>query len=188
MMKNKPVVIVISIIFIVVMGMLGILALGEKQNNENIVQNTSENTEKKGNYDVIEAIKHIEITNTVEEINTILGFEGETSEFSGDTTWKIDSKNWITLKKGVNSPIIQATIDKESIKNDKVTLPSQKELQELLNKGITYNELVEKLGAEGILESKTSTSVGYVWADKNGQRLGASINNESGKCTVASYR
>lgn len=187
-MKNKPVVIVIAIIFIVVMGILGILALGEKENNQNIAQNTSGGTEKKGNYDVIEAIKHIEVTNTIEEINEILGFEGETSEFSGDCTWKIDSKNWITLKKGVDSPILQATIDKESIKNDNVTLPSQKELQELLNKGMTYEELVEKLGAEGTLESKTSTSIGYIWADKNGQRLGATINNESGKCTVASYR
>jgi len=187
-MKNKTVIIVIAIIFIVVMGILGILTLGEKENNQNIAQNTSEGTEKKGNYDVIEAIKHIEVTNTIEEINEILGFEGETSEFSGDCTWKIDSKNWITLKKVADSQILQATIDKESIKNDNVTLPSQKELQELLNKGITYKELVEKLGAEGTLTSKTGTSVGYIWADKNGQRLGATINNESGKCTVASYR
>ena len=187
-MKNKPIVIVIAIIFIVIMGILGFIALEEKENNQKTTQNTSQSIEKKGNYDVIEAIKHIEVTNTVEEINTILGFEGETSEFSGDTTWKIDSKNWITLKKGVNSAIIQATIDKESIRNDKVTLPNQKELQELLNKGVTYQELVEKIGAEGILSSKTSTSVGYTWVDKNGQKLGATINNESGKCTVASYR
>jgi len=175
-MKNKSVVTVIAVVFIAIMGILGFLALGEKENNPTNIAN--ENTERKG----------VEVTNTVEEINAILGFEGETSEFSGDTTWKIDSKNWITLKKGTNSPIIQATIDKEYIKNDQVTLPSQKELQELLNKGITYNELVEKIGAEGILESKTGTSVGYIWSDKNGQRLGASINNESGKCTVASYR
>ena len=168
-MKNKSVVTVIAVVFIAIMGILGFLALGEKENNPTNIAN--ENTERKGNYDVIEAIKRVEVTNTVEEINAILGFEGETSEFSGDTTWKIDSKNWITLKKGTNSPIIQATIDKE-----------------LLNKGITYNELVEKIGAEGILESKTGTSVGYIWSDKNGQRLGASINNESGKCTVASYR
>ena len=185
-MKNKSVVTVIAVVFIAIMGILGFLALGEKENNPTNIAN--ENTERKGNYDVIEAIKRVEVTNTVEEINAILGFEGETSEFSGDTTWKIDSKNWITLKKGTNSPIIQETIDKENIKNDQVTLPSQKELQELLNKGITYNELVEKIGAEGILESKTGTSVGYIWSDKNGQRLGASINNESGKCTVASYR
>lgn len=187
-MKNKPIVIGIAIIFIVIMGILGALALGEKGNNQNMAQNVGESTERKGKYDVIEAIKHIEVTNTVEEINEILGFEGETSEFSRDTTWKIDSKNWITLKKGVDSPIIQATIDKESIKNDKVTLPSQREFQEILHKGVTYKELVEKIGAEGILSSKTSSSTGYIWADKNGQRLSVTINNKSGKCTVASYR
>lgn len=187
-MKNKSVVTVIAIIFIVIIGILGILLLGENGNNQNASQSTGESTEKKGNYDVIEAMKHIEATNTVEEINGILGFEGETSEFSGETTWKIDSKNWITLKPGVNSSIVQATIDKETIKDDKVVLPEQKELQELLNKGITYEELVEKIGAEGIMDSKTGSSVGYIWADKNGQRLGATINNESGKCTVASYR
>lgn len=144
--------------------------------------------EVKGKCTVTECIQKIEVTNTKEEINEIIGFEGETSEFSGETTWKLDSKNWITLKPGTNSNIVQATIDKESIKNDKVTLPSQKELQELLDRGITYAELVEKIGAEGTINSKTSVSVSYLWADKNGQRLSASINNETGKCTVASYR
>lgn len=187
-MKNKPIVIAIAVIFIIIMVILGFIALGEKESEKNIAQNPSESIEKRGNYDVKEAIKHIEVTNTVEEINEIIGFEGETSEFSGETTWKLDSKNWITQKPGTDSSIIQATIDKETIKDDKVTLPSQKELQELLNKGITYTELVEKIGAEGTLSSKTSTSVGYTWVDKNGQRLGATINNESGKCTVASYR
>lgn len=144
--------------------------------------------EVKGNCLVRECIKKIEVTNTKEEINAIIGFEGETSEFSGETTWKLDSKNWVTLKPGTSGAIVQATIDKESLKDENVTLPSQKELQELLNEGITYEGLVEKLGAEGTLDSKTSSSVGYVWADKNGRRLGATINNKSGKCTVASLR
>lgn len=144
--------------------------------------------ETKGICTVTECIKKIEATNTKEEINKIIGFEGETSEYSGEVTWKLDSKNWITLKPGSSSQIIQATIDKESIKNDNVTLPTQKELQELLNKGVTYEELVEKFGAEGTINSKTNESVGYVWVDKNGQRLSATINNKSGKCTVASYR
>lgn len=129
-----------------------------------------------------------DVSNTVEEITSIIGVEPTVSEFSGETTWKLDSKNWITLKKYSDSPLLQATIDKESIKNDKVTLPSQSELKELLNKGITYEELVEVLGDEGTLDSKSEGSLGYVWADKNGNRLGVSINNKSKKCTVASYR
>lgn len=142
----------------------------------------------KGNCTVVECIKKIEVDNTKEEINEIIGFEGETSEYSGEVTWKLDSKNWITLKPSGDNQILQATIDKETLKDENVTLPSYSELKEMLNKGVTYEELVEKIGAEGTLDSKTSSSKGYVWADKNGQRLGATINNKSGKCTVASYR
>lgn len=188
-MKNKVGVIVIAIIFIVVMGILGFLALEEKESNKDVVSNSSVSTETKGNYNVIESMKHIEVTNTEEEINNILGFECEKSEFSGDCTWKLDSKNWITLKKTGDSSILQATIDKETIKNENVTLPSRSDLQALLNKGLTYEELVTKLGGvEGILSSKTSSSKGYIWVDKHNQTLGATINNETGKCTVASYR
>ncbi len=187
-MKNKAVVVIIAIIFIVAIGILRILGGGE--GNQNIAQNTEETMETKGNYDVIEAMKHIEVTNTEEEINNILGFECEKSEFSGECTWKLNSKNWITLKKAGDSPILQATIDKETIKNENVTLPSRNELQEILNNGsLTYEEFVAKVGGvEGILESKTATSVGYIWVDKNKQALGTTFNNESGKCTVASYR
>lgn len=187
-MKNKVGVTIIAIVFIVIMGILGIIALQE--NSQKVGKNTEDDTTRKGNYDVIEAIKHIEVTNTEEEINNILGFECEKSEFSGDCTWKIDSKNWITLKNTGTSPILQATIDKESIKNENVTLPSRNELQEILNSGsLTYEEFVAKVGGvEGTLQSKTSTSLGYIWVDKNNQALGATFNNESGKCTVASYR
>ena len=144
--------------------------------------------EAKGNCTVTECMQKIEASNTAEEISAIIGFEPTTSEYSGDKTWKLDSKNWITLKTAGDSSILQATIDKESIKNENVKLPTQSELKELLNKGMTYEDLVELLGGEGTLESKTEGSTGYVWADKNGQRLGATINNKTQKCTVASYR
>lgn len=152
-------------------------------------EETKAKEENIGNCTIVECMKKIEVTNTIEEINDIIGFESTTDAMIGsDPIWKFDSKNWISFKDNNGSISIKATIDKESIKNDNVTLPSQKELQELLNKGMTYDDLVEKLGAEGTLESKSSTSVSYIWADKNGQRLGATINNKSGKCTVASYR
>ncbi len=168
------------------LAILGAISLATGCSSEKVEEKQKE--EPKGNCTVFECIKKIEVTNTKEEIDEIIGFEGETSEYSGEVTWKLDSKNWITLKPGTDSQIVQATIDKETIKNDNVTLPASKELQELINKGITYEELVEKIGAEGVINSKTKTSVGYIWADKNGQRLGATINNKSKKCTVASYR
>ncbi len=189
-MKNKVIVIAIAIIFIVVMGILGILYLGEQENNKNISQDTNVNTEVKGNYDAIEAMKHIETSNTIEELNNIIGFEAEKSDYSEEYTWKLDNKNSIVLKYAGDSPIIQANIDKSKIINEEVKFPAISELRELLNNGsFTYEELVSKLdGIEGVLAGKTTTSKSYMWVNKNEQILYATFNNESGKCTIASIR
>ena len=189
-MKNKPAVIVISVIFIVIMGVLGFIALEEK-NSSNVGNTDKEQEEVKGNYNIVEAMKHIEATNTVEEMNAIIGFESTTDAMIGsDPIWKFDSKNWISFKTSGNGDItIQATIDKESIKNDSIELPSSSDLQKDLDNGsFTYEELVQKIGGEGTLTSISKGSLSYTWVDKTGQRLGATFNNESGKCTVASYR
>ena len=144
----------------------------------------------KGNCSITECMKKIEVTNTIEEISNIIGFESTTDAMIGsDPIWKFDSKNWISFKTYNDDVTIQATIDKESIKNDKIELPSSSELQKDLNNGsFTYEELVEKLGGEGTLTTISKGSLSYTWVDKMGQRLGATFNNESGKCTVASYR
>lgn len=145
----------------------------------------------KANCTIIECMKKIEVTNTMKEINDIIGFESTTDASIGsDPIWKFDSKNWISFKTYSNDNItIQATIDKESIKNDKIKLPLSSELQKNLNNGsFTYEELVAKIGGEGTLTSISKGSRSYTWVDKTGQKLGATFNNESGKCTVASYR
>lgn len=157
--------------------------------SEEIVEEKKEE-EVKGNCLVTECIKQIDTSNTVKEINAVIGFEGTKSEFSGDYTWKLNDKNWITLKSAGDSPILQATIDKDSLKNENVKFPTSTELQEMLNSGsFTYKELVEKLGGvEGTLSSKTTQSVGYIWVNKSKITLSATFNNKSGKCTIASFR
>lgn len=161
--------------------------------SEKIVEDDVDKKEEEkveANCTITECIKQIEPSNSVEEINTIMGFEGKKSDYSEDTTWKLDDKNWITLKYAGESPILQATIDKDSIKNEDVKLPSSTELKKMLNNGsFTYKELVEKLGGvEGTLNSKTTSSVSYIWVNKSKQTLSATFNNKSGKCTIASYR
>jgi len=154
------------------------------------IQDEKPKDDVKGNCSITECMKKIEVTNTIEEISNIIGFESTTDAMIGsDPIWKFDSKNWISFKTYNDDVTIQATIDKESIKNDKIELPSSSELQKDLNNGsFTYEELVEKLGGEGTLTTISKGSLSYTWVDKMGQRLGATFNNESGKCTVASYR
>lgn len=146
--------------------------------------------EPKGNCTVTECIKQLEPSNTVEEINQIIGFEATKSEYSEEYSWKLDSKNWITLNSTSGSPILQATIDKETVKNEDITLPSSSILQEKLNNGsFTYPELVDMLNhVEGVLTSKTMSSVAYLWVDNSGITLRATFNNKTGKCSIASLR
>lgn len=144
--------------------------------------------EVKGNCAVTECMKQINTSNTVEEITNIIGVEVE--ESGKEYTWRLDSKNYIKLKLQTGNPILQATIDKDTIKNDNINLLKASELQEMLNNGsFTYQELVEKLGGvEGILDSKTTNSVGYIWVNKSKITLSATFNNKTGKCTIASIR
>lgn len=153
-------------------------------------QEPATKTEVKTNCTIVECMKQIKSTNTLEEITEIIGIESEVDAMIGsDPIWKFDSKNWITFKKNNEDITIQATIDKESLKDENITLPSSKDLQKDLNNGsFTYEELSKKVGGEGTLTSISKDSLSYTWVDKTGQRLGATFNNKSGKCTVASYR
>ena len=154
------------------------------------VENKKEEEAPKGNYSIVEAMKHIEATNTMEEITTIIGFESTTNAMIGsDPIWKFDSKNWISYKTYNDDVTIQATINKEDLKDEKIKLPLSTELQEILNNGsFTYEELVEKVGGEGTLTSISAGSVIYTWVDKHEQRLNATFNKDTGKCSIASYR
>lgn len=146
--------------------------------------------EVKGNCTIVECMKQIKATNTKEEITEIIGFDATTDAMIGsDPLWKFDDKNWISYKTHGDDVTIQATIDKESLKDENIKFPSSSDLQKDLNKGsFTYEELVEKVGGEGTLTSVSEGSVSYTWVDKSGQKLGATFNNKTGKCTVASYR
>ena len=54
--------------------------------------------EVKGNCSIVECMKQIKVTNTLEEINDIIGFESTTDAMIGsDPIWKFDSKNWISF-------------------------------------------------------------------------------------------
>ncbi len=146
--------------------------------------------EVKGNCTIVECMKQIKSTNTKEEITEIIGFDTTTDAMIGSNPlWKFDDKNWISYKTNGDDVTIQATIDKESLKDENIKLPSSSDLQKDLNKGsFTYEELAEKVGGEGTLTSISEGSLSYTWVDKSGQRLGATFNNKTGKCTVASYR
>lgn len=174
-----------------VVGLLTLsLATGCNETQE--IKREEDTTKVQGNCEVQECIKLINTDNTVEEINEIIGFSGEKSDYSDTYTWKLSDKESITLDMSSTSAILQATINKETIQSDDVDFSIYNEIKEDLNKGkiITYKEMVEKLGGvEGTLAGKTSTSDRYIWVDKHGRTFGATFSNKNdGKCTIISLR
>ena len=96
------------------------------------------------------------------------------------------------LCKNLLNPILQANIDKETIKNDQVDLSAYSDIKKLLDNGtsLTYEEMVTKLGGvEGTLAGKTSTSNRYIWVDKSSRTFSATFSKTlEGKCTIISLK
>ncbi len=172
---------------------LGTLLLGFLSGcgNDNL-REAEKPEEEKGKCKVEECIKQIEVTNSLEELNEIIGFEAEKSNYSETYTWKLNSKTSIILSYAGDSPILQATLDKEAIKSDQVDFSKYSEMSASLKSGksFTYEEVVEIVGGvEGVLAGKTSTSVRYTWVDKHDRTFSATFStNANGKCTVMSMR
>lgn len=163
-----------------------------KPNND--FANEESKDEVRGNCEVRECIKELKTSNSIEEINDVIGFEAEKSEYSESYKWQLSEKNWITLDNTGTSPILQATIDKSMVKNENNDFSVYQDIKKLLDSGksLTYKEMVEKLGGvEGTLAGRTSTSDRYIWVDKNEQTFSATFSisgKNKGKCTIISLR
>ena len=148
--------------------------------------------EKKGNCTIVECMKSIEITNSVEDIDNIIGFKGEPiSEGSTTYVWRFTDTTKIEYKPSDGQGSISATIDRNTIKDKKVDFSKYSEIKELLNNGtsLTYDEFKEKVGGvEGTVVGKSSLSKRYTWVNAQGGYLTASFSEKTGKCTIVTGR
>lgn len=155
----------------------------------------SDNTqkeEKKGKCTIVECMKSIETTNSVEDINNIIGFEGEpVSEGSSTYIWRFSDTTKIEYTPSGGQGSISATIDRSTIKDKKVDFSKYDEIKTLLNSGtsLTYDEFKEKVGGvEGTIVGKSSLSKRYTWVNSQGGYLTASFSEKTGKCTIVTGR
>lgn len=148
--------------------------------------------ETKGKCKVEECLNSIEVTNTVEEINNIIGFEGKKKdENSNKYYWDFSNTTKIEVSIGSSGNTITATIDRNKIANKKVDFSKYDEIKALLDSGtsLTYDEFVEKVGGvQGTLVSKSSGYKRYTWANSKGGYLSASFSEKTGKCTIVTGR
>jgi hypothetical protein len=168
----------------------------KKENTSNNNQPNNQQVEQKnskGKCSVTECIKQIKNENTVEEINDIIGFEGELKdEKIGKYEWKLnDNDTVIVTYYGSTKGTIKIEYDQKSIANDNITYDKYNEIKASLDDGtsIKYDEFVEKMGnVQGVLIENSTGSKTYIWARTDGRYLKASFSNSSGKCTFITGR
>ena len=189
-MKNKVLSkgIVLAIILVLSLALSG-CDLNKKigQNEEN-VDNAEEAKQK--NFLAFEYIEKIKPENTVEEINKIIGSNGElTDEKYNKYTWKITDDVEITATYySSKTATIKIDIDKKFLKDNRADLSCAKDIKSQVNSkdGIKYDDFVSKIGTKGYLIEKSSSSVGYIWVNEDGGYIKGTFSVSSGKCTFFS--
>lgn len=188
---NKKSVIIVAIILLVGVIVLG-MAMSKMGQKENEPKEEPAQEQAKGNYDVEECMKRIEPTMKLEEINEIIGFEGEKKGETDTYIWQLTDKTKIEVEYKNGLGTITATMDKDKIKNDNFKLSICYGIQNSLRSGtsFTYEEMVEKLeGIEGHLATKAPTFKRYIWVNKDKQTFGASFSDTlGGKCSITTIQ
>lgn len=140
----------------------------------------------KGNCTAVECIKKINLENTLNEINNIIGFEGTLIE-DNIYYWELSENTGVKVAYDFNG-ISTIGIDyvKKDLANDKVDFSRYSELKPKVSEGINYNDLISYIGGvEGTIIEKSSSSTRYIWVSPDGSYFSATFSNLSGKCTFA---
>lgn len=144
-------------------------------------------SQTKGNCTAIECIKKINPENTVEQINNIIGFEGELIDEKYEKYyWELSENTGVEVTYyGNPNGTITIDYDKDSLVNKSVDFSRYNELKSKINDGITYDNFISYIGnVEGTIIEKSINSVRYIWVSSNGDYLKGTFSKSTGYCTV----
>ena len=167
------------------------IATGCGKDEEKDTKKPEVQEKSKGKCEVAECMKELKPEMKVEEINEIIGFEGEKEEDKENYIWQLTEKTKIEVEYTNGKGRIDATYNKEDLKNEDVKISICYDIvNNIKEKTYTYEEMVEKLeGVEGNLESYSSTSKMYSWVNKDGQTFRATFSESlKGKASIVSIR
>ncbi len=185
-MKNKKLYILGLIILLTFTGCSINISNTTDDNSNSNTSNTTVSKKSKGNCTLFECMELIEPSNTVEEINEIIGITGElTNEQYNEYSWKLsDNETLISTYYSSDKGTIKAEFDKSEIKNSKVNITNVDELKTKVNSGITYDDFKTYMGGEeGTLIEKSTISNKYIWVDNNENYINATFSLNTGLCT-----
>lgn len=152
-------------------------------------------TETKGKCDVFECIKKLGVNDSLTTINSTIGLDGKQiseSDYSTTYTWELsdDSSIDASISKSDNKVTYKISYPTKAI-GKRADFSKWDEIKSKLNskEGLTYDEFVKLVGGvEGVLTSKSSSSLTYHWYNKDGGYLFGYFNADTKMCTMASGR
>lgn len=193
-MKNK-VLTKIGLLALILCLTLTLSGCGLKKDSNQVDSNGGSSSEKTNDSKtndmiVFDYMERLSPENTVEEMNAIIGSEGElVDEKYNKYSWNISEDTTLTATYySSKTATIKIDIDKNLLKNDKVDLSCAKDLKSEINStnGLKYDDFVSRIGSEGYVVEKSSSSITYKWVNSQGGYLSGSFSKSSGKCTFFS--
>ncbi len=182
MKKSKLLVALLSLVLLI--GFT--TACDKKEVSKEKETKTEEKDELKAKCSALECIKKIEPTNTVEEVNKIVGVDGVlTDEKYNFYEYDLGDDEKITLKyySGTKATIV-ADYDEDELANKKVDLSKLQELKSKVSSGITYDDFKKEIGGvDGTLIEKSDTSNRYIWVSKKGGNVKATFRVSDNMCS-----
>ena len=161
----------------------------DNSNNSNINNNSENNEKTTSKCTAIECIKQIKTESTVEEINQIIGFNGElVDERYDEYYWKISETSGIsvTYYSGTTGNI-KVDVEQDTLRDSRVNLSQMQTIKDKINDGLTYEQVKSYVGnVDGILIEKSSYSLNYIWVNANGGYMDAYFSVSDGYCTIMS--
>lgn len=194
-MKNKGLIIgiIAGVVVIAVVVVCIVMANNSKNSDESNGQSSSQEAENKDNK-IVEVMKKLDAKMTLEEMNKIVGSEAkldkEEKGWNGwkKYVWEFGEKNQITATEYTRSKSmgLEADYDDDLIKSEKADFSTIKDFKKKINstEGVKYEDFVKAIGAEGTIEKKETSSIGYIWVNQKGGTLHAKFSTSSGKCTI----
>ena len=165
-----------------------------KENNTKTEEKDTKKSTSKGKCEVLNCIKKLSSDSSLEDINKVIGFEGEVyQEGNGWTTYKWELNDTDTVEATIfsSSTTVKISFDDDLIKNKKVDFSKYSEIKSALNnrENVSYDQMKEKFGGvDGTLTEVSSSGYKYRWVNSEGGYLTANFNLEKTKCSMVMGR
>ena len=182
-------------IFMVLLLVTGCDLLKKKEvETKSTKEDTKVEEKSKGKCKVLDCIKKISTDASYEEVNKIIGFDGESYlEGNGWKTykWELNEDDTVEVTFFSTSTTIKIKFDDDLIKNKKVDFFKYSEIKSALSnsQNVSYKEMKEKFGGvDGTLIEKSSSGNKYRWVNSEGGYLDANFDKDNTRCSMVMGR